>query len=89
MSDVCLVKVDGKNYLPIEKMLEKITETLKNYVKVLRRRGNGPGNKIEALESIKTVLIKLKSQCKARKQTSLCPILESLEINNPDKRVRG
>ncbi len=38
--------------------------------------------KIESLESIKSVLEKLKGQCKARELTSPCPILESLEFDS-------
>ena len=38
--------------------------------------------KIESLESIKSVLEKLKTQCKARELTSPCPILESFEFDS-------
>ena len=36
--------------------------------------------KIESLESIKTVLKKLKTQCRARELSSPCPILESFVV---------
>ena len=38
--------------------------------------------KIKSLEGIKSVLEKLKGQCKARELTSPCPILESLEFDS-------
>jgi MerR family mercuric resistance operon transcriptional regulator len=43
--------------------------------------------KIESLEGIREVLIKLRGQCKARKQSSPCPILESFDIR-PHKSDR-
>ncbi len=73
----------GFSLKEISELLALRVESRKSCAEVMgltRQKMDEVSRKIESLESIRAVLGKLNSQCKARKLSSPCPILESLEF---------
>ena len=74
----------GFSLKEISELLALRVESKKSCIEVMniaQQKIDEISQKIESLEGIKEVLFKLKGQCKARKRTSPCPMLDSLEIS--------